>query len=94
MSELDGARRERLVEVLRRGGQAVINATELAHVPGDEAGDVTRVAIGDDSPKGLASLGDVAGDDSPRGLASLGDVAQGAPSPAERKDDRAIGEAA
>ncbi|HET6549876.1 MAG TPA: DNA replication and repair protein RecF [Solirubrobacter sp.] len=86
MSELDGARRERLVEVLRRGGQAVITATELAHVPGAEAADVTRIAV----REGRAVLGD----DSARGLASLGDVAQGAPSPAECKDDRAIGEAA
>jgi DNA replication and repair protein RecF len=34
MSELDAARRERLVELLRAGGQAVVAATEPEHVPG------------------------------------------------------------
>jgi DNA replication and repair protein RecF len=34
MSELDAARRERLVELLRGGGQAVVAATEPEHVPG------------------------------------------------------------
>jgi DNA replication and repair protein RecF len=47
MSELDGGRRERLVEVLRRGGQSVIATTELGLVPGADAADVTRVAIVD-----------------------------------------------
>jgi DNA replication and repair protein RecF len=47
MSELDAGRRERLVEVLRRGGQSVITATELGLVPGSDAGDVVRVAIVD-----------------------------------------------
>lgn len=39
MSELDSARRERLVELLAAGGQAVITTTDLEHVPGaaDEA---------------------------------------------------------
>jgi DNA replication and repair protein RecF len=45
MSELDGGRRERLVEVLRRGGQSVVAATELGLVPGADAHDVMRVAI-------------------------------------------------
>ncbi len=49
MSELDGGRRERLVEVLRRGGQSVLAATELGLVPGSDAADVTRVAIVDGS---------------------------------------------
>jgi DNA replication and repair protein RecF len=45
MSELDGVRRTRLVELLRAGGQSLITTTDLAHVPGaDEAG-VTRLAI-------------------------------------------------
>jgi DNA replication and repair protein RecF len=45
MSELDAPRRGRLVDLLRTGGQAVVTATELGHVPGvDEAG-VTRVAV-------------------------------------------------
>ncbi len=47
MSELDAGRRERLVDVLRRGGQSVIAATELGLVPGADAADVTRVAIVD-----------------------------------------------
>jgi DNA replication and repair protein RecF len=45
MSELDAGRRERLVEVLRGGGQAVITTTDLAHVPGAEEPGVERVAI-------------------------------------------------
>jgi DNA replication and repair protein RecF len=47
MSELDAGRRERLVEVLRAGGQSVIATTDLAHVPGAEAPEVTRLAIAD-----------------------------------------------
>ncbi len=45
MSELDAGRRERLVEVLRGGGQSVITTTDLSHVPGAEDADVERVAI-------------------------------------------------
>jgi DNA replication and repair protein RecF len=45
MSELDASRRSRLVEVLRAGGQSVVTATELAHVPGAEEPGVERVAI-------------------------------------------------
>jgi DNA replication and repair protein RecF len=45
MSELDADRRERLVEVLRAGGQSVIATTDLAHVPGAEDADVERVEI-------------------------------------------------
>ena len=55
MSELDGTRRERLTQLLRRDGQAVITTTELAHVPGAEEPDVTRTdraCEGDDSPRG------------------------------------------
>jgi DNA replication and repair protein RecF len=47
MSELDAGRRERLVEVLRRGGQSVVAATELGLVPGADAPDVARIAIVD-----------------------------------------------
>jgi DNA replication and repair protein RecF len=47
MSELDAGRRERLIEVLRGGGQSVIATTDLAHVPGAEAPEVTRLAIAD-----------------------------------------------
>ncbi len=45
MSELDAGRRERLVEVLRAGGQSVITTTDLSHVPGAEEAGVERVAI-------------------------------------------------
>jgi DNA replication and repair protein RecF len=45
MSELDGPRRARLVDVLRAGGQSVVTATELGHVPGAEEPGVERVAI-------------------------------------------------
>ncbi|HET8953770.1 MAG TPA: DNA replication and repair protein RecF [Solirubrobacteraceae bacterium] len=45
MSELDAGRRERLVEVLRAGGQSVITTTDLSHVPGAEEPAVERVAI-------------------------------------------------
>jgi DNA replication and repair protein RecF len=47
MSELDATRRERLVDVLRTGGQAMITTTELAHVPGAQDADVERVAVAD-----------------------------------------------
>ncbi len=47
MSELDAARRHRLVELLREGGQSVVAATEPAHVPGAEDAGVTCVAIED-----------------------------------------------
>jgi DNA replication and repair protein RecF len=45
MSELDAARRGRLVDVLRAGGQSVVTATELAHIPGADEPGVARVAI-------------------------------------------------
>ena len=47
MSELDAGRRERLVAVLRAGGQSVLTTTDLAHVPGSESADVVRLAIAD-----------------------------------------------
>jgi DNA replication and repair protein RecF len=47
MSELDATRRSRLVDLLRAGGQSVITATELGHVPGAEEPGVERVAIAD-----------------------------------------------
>jgi recombinational DNA repair ATPase RecF len=47
MSELDAGRRERLVEVLRAGGQSVIATTDLSHVPGADDPAVERVAIAD-----------------------------------------------
>jgi DNA replication and repair protein RecF len=45
MSELDAARRGRLVEVLRASGQSVVTATELSHVPGADEPGIERVAI-------------------------------------------------
>jgi DNA replication and repair protein RecF len=47
MSELDETRRERLVERVRAGGQAVITTTDLGHVPGAQQADVARVAVRD-----------------------------------------------
>jgi DNA replication and repair protein RecF len=44
-SELDGDRRERLAEVVRAGGQAVVSATEAGHVPGAASPDVTHVHV-------------------------------------------------
>jgi DNA replication and repair protein RecF len=46
-SELDGPRRARLMELLRGRGQSVITTTDLAHVPGAEEPDVTRLEIVD-----------------------------------------------
>ena len=45
MSELDSARRGSLAAELRRGGQSVVTATELEHVPGWDRDDVARVAV-------------------------------------------------
>jgi len=45
MSELDSERRTKLVARLRAGGQAVVTATELDHVPGAGDADVTRIAV-------------------------------------------------
>jgi DNA replication and repair protein RecF len=45
MSELDAARRERLVHRLATAGQSVITTTDLAHVPGAGAPGVVRVAV-------------------------------------------------
>src|SRR5439155_747556 len=44
MSELDADRRALLVERLS-DGQSLITTTELAHVPGAERADVTRIAV-------------------------------------------------
>lgn len=44
-SELDAGRRERLAELVRAGGQVVISATELAHVPGEVGGQATLVEV-------------------------------------------------
>ncbi len=46
MSELDGSRRQSLVELLRRtGGQAIITTTDLSQVPGTRSGDVSLLAV-------------------------------------------------
>lgn len=45
MSELDEARRERLSERLLSGGQAVLTATEPAHVPGAGDPQVVRLEV-------------------------------------------------
>jgi DNA replication and repair protein RecF len=47
MSELDRDRRTRLVGLLRGGGQSVITATDLEHVPGAGEPGVRRLAVAD-----------------------------------------------
>ena len=47
MSELDATRRQRLVDVLRAGGQSVFTATARAPVPGADVPGFERVAIAD-----------------------------------------------
>ena len=45
MSELDSERRERLADLVRAGGQALITTTDVDHVPGAGDSDVTLVEI-------------------------------------------------
>jgi DNA replication and repair protein RecF len=45
MSELDSERRELLAHELSSGGQSVIATTDLAHVPGAGAAEVTRLRV-------------------------------------------------
>jgi len=45
MSELDPDRRGMLADLLLGAGQSVITTTDLAHVPGAQAGSVTRLAV-------------------------------------------------
>jgi DNA replication and repair protein RecF len=45
MSELDGTRRERLAELVRAGGQALITTTDLDYVPGATATEVSVTAV-------------------------------------------------
>jgi DNA replication and repair protein RecF len=47
MSELDASRRERLVDLVRAGGQAVVSATEAEHVPGSREADVELLFVTD-----------------------------------------------
>ncbi len=44
MSELDGARRELLADLLTGDGQGVVTTTEVAHVPGADAATVIELA--------------------------------------------------
>ena len=50
MSELDASRRERLVELVRGGGQTVVAATEPEHVPGAHDADVELLVVKDGAP--------------------------------------------
>jgi DNA replication and repair protein RecF len=45
MSELDGTRRERLADLVRAGGQALITTTDADHVPGVTAADVSVASV-------------------------------------------------
>ncbi len=45
MSELDAARRGLLADLLREGGQGVVTATELEHVPGHEGDGVVVLSV-------------------------------------------------
>jgi DNA replication and repair protein RecF len=45
MSELDPDRRAMLADLLRDAGQSVITTTDLAHVPGADGANVTRLAV-------------------------------------------------
>jgi DNA replication and repair protein RecF len=55
MSELDGDRRALLATELARGGQSVVTATELDHVPGAGAADVVRLRVSNGSVLGEAA---------------------------------------
>jgi DNA replication and repair protein RecF len=56
MSELDATRRERLAELVRAGGQALITTTDVDHVPGAGASDVSVASVLD----GTVTLGHTA----------------------------------
>lgn len=56
MSELDAARRERLVDLVRSSGQALVTATDRDHVPGADQADVATIAVVGGSPA-LAEAG-------------------------------------
>jgi DNA replication and repair protein RecF len=45
MSELDATRRERLADLVRAGGQALITTTDVDHVPGASASDVRVTSV-------------------------------------------------
>lgn len=46
MSELDGERRELLAGLLRSGGQAMVSATDIGHVPGTHPAEAIQVHAG------------------------------------------------
>jgi DNA replication and repair protein RecF len=50
MSELDSARRARLVELVRASGQALVTATDRDHVPGSDDPDVATVHVAGGEP--------------------------------------------
>lgn len=50
MSELDAARRARLVELVRASGQAVVTATDRDHVPGSDGPEVAAIAVAAGEP--------------------------------------------
>jgi DNA replication and repair protein RecF len=56
MSELDATRRERLADLVRAGGQALITTTDVDHVPGASAADVRVTSVLD----GTLAQGDAA----------------------------------
>jgi DNA replication and repair protein RecF len=56
MSELDATRRERLADLVRAGGQALITTTDIDHVPGAQAAEVTVTSVLD----GTLARGDTA----------------------------------
>ena len=45
MSELDAARRERLADLVRAGGQALVTTTDVDHVPGASSPGVAVAAV-------------------------------------------------
>jgi DNA replication and repair protein RecF len=45
MSELDAARRERLAELIRRDGQALVTTTDAEHVPGADEPDAVVLSV-------------------------------------------------
>jgi DNA replication and repair protein RecF len=56
MSELDATRRERLADLVRAGGQALITTTDVDHVPGASGADVRVTSVLD----GTIAQGDAA----------------------------------
>jgi DNA replication and repair protein RecF len=57
MSELDAERRDLLAALLREGGQAVVTATELEHVPGHDAPGATVLHVDTGTVAAIGSAG-------------------------------------